>query len=365
MGEPPGGRDIAGVDARTAGSDAALAERVRAGEVRALAKAITLVESTRPGDRSAAIGLLEALPAPGSGTIRIGITGSPGVGKSTFIEAFGLRAVEAGHRIAVLTIDPSSRLAGGSILGDKTPHAQALAAPRGVHSPDPRWPYPRRRRAPHPGSHRALRGGGLRRDRGGDRRGGSVGDRGGRDDRPLPPPPRAARRGRAPGHQAGGDGARGPRARQQGGRHPGRRGGPDGRGVSERAPPHAPAHPGVDPDRRGVLRAHRKRHRAGVGAHPRVPRPPSRRPATGRRGAPPRPRSGSAKRSRRRCTNGCARTPASNRSPRAWRRRCGPAASPARPPPPAASSTPSSPPPPAPDPALSAFLERSITQLPP
>ena len=117
--------------------DAALVDRVRAGEVRALAKAITLVESTRSADRSTAIGLLEALPAPGSGSVRIGISGSPGVGKSTFIEAFGLRAVEAGHRIAVLTIDPSSRLAGGSILGDKTRMPELSQRPEAFIRPTP------------------------------------------------------------------------------------------------------------------------------------------------------------------------------------------------------------------------------------
>ena len=115
----------------------ALAGRVRAGEVRALARAITLVESTRSADRSTAIGLLEALPAPRSGSVRIGISGSPGVGKSTFIEAFGLRAVEAGHRIAVLTIDPSSRLAGGSILGDKTRMTELSQRPEAFIRPTP------------------------------------------------------------------------------------------------------------------------------------------------------------------------------------------------------------------------------------
>ena len=136
MADFPGGRDVAGADARTAGSAANLAERVRTGEVRALAKAITLVESTRPADRSAALGLLEALPAP-RGTLRIGISGSPGVGKSTFIEAFGLRAVEAAHRIAVLTIDPSSRLAGGSILGDKTRMTELSQRPEAFIRPTP------------------------------------------------------------------------------------------------------------------------------------------------------------------------------------------------------------------------------------
>ena len=127
---------LQGQDAAAPLSAAALAEGVRAGEVRALAKAITLVESTRPADRSEAISLLEALGAP-AGALRIGISGSPGVGKSTFIEAFGLRAIEAGHRIAVLTIDPSSRLAGGSILGDKTRMAELSQRPEAFIRPTP------------------------------------------------------------------------------------------------------------------------------------------------------------------------------------------------------------------------------------
>ena len=113
-----------------------LAQRVQAGEVRALAKAITLVESTRAADRNAALELLEALPAPG-GTVRIGISGSPGVGKSTFIEAFGLKVLDAGHHVAVLTVDPSSRLAGGSILGDKTRMAELSQRPEAFIRPTP------------------------------------------------------------------------------------------------------------------------------------------------------------------------------------------------------------------------------------
>ena len=96
--------------------------------------------------------------------MRIGISGSPGVGKSTFIEAFGLRAVEAGHRIAVLTIDPSSRLAGGSILGDKTRMAELSQRPEAFIRPTPPA-APSAGRAPHPRGDRALRGGGLRRRR--------------------------------------------------------------------------------------------------------------------------------------------------------------------------------------------------------
>jgi LAO/AO transport system kinase len=95
-------------------------ETLRSGNRRALAKAITLVESTRDSDRREAQQVLEqALPYAGN-SIRIGITGIPGVGKSTFIEAFGLHLVAQGKRVAVLAVDPSSPIAGGSILGDKT-----------------------------------------------------------------------------------------------------------------------------------------------------------------------------------------------------------------------------------------------------
>lgn len=91
-----------------------------AGQRRALAKAITLIESLRPQDRIAAQQLLEqVLPRTGR-SIRIGISGIPGVGKSTFIEAFGMELIRDGHRVAVLAVDPSSPVAGGSILGDKT-----------------------------------------------------------------------------------------------------------------------------------------------------------------------------------------------------------------------------------------------------
>jgi LAO/AO transport system kinase len=90
------------------------------GNRRALAKAITLVESKLEPDREQSQRVLEqVLPHSGS-SIRIGITGVPGVGKSTFIEAFGLYLVEQGKRVAVLAVDPSSPVAGGSIMGDKT-----------------------------------------------------------------------------------------------------------------------------------------------------------------------------------------------------------------------------------------------------
>ena len=97
-----------------------LAAAVRAGERRALARAITLIESTRPDHRRDAEALLERLLPHCGGAARLGISGAPGVGKSTFIEAFGLALAEAGHKIAVLAVDPSSARGGGAILGDKT-----------------------------------------------------------------------------------------------------------------------------------------------------------------------------------------------------------------------------------------------------
>jgi len=87
---------------------------------RALAKVITLLESTRVDHRLRADGLLDALPPAEGGSLRLGISGVPGVGKSTFIEALGLHLVQLGHRVAVLAVDPSSSVSGGSILGDKT-----------------------------------------------------------------------------------------------------------------------------------------------------------------------------------------------------------------------------------------------------
>lgn len=98
----------------------ALARAVREGERRALARAITLIESTRADHRAAACNLLEGVMPYSGNSIRLGISGVPGVGKSTFIEALGNHVIDAGHRVAVLTVDPSSAISGGSILGDKT-----------------------------------------------------------------------------------------------------------------------------------------------------------------------------------------------------------------------------------------------------
>ncbi len=87
---------------------------------RAIAKTITLLESTRPDHRARAEELLNALLPAGGRSFRLGISGVPGVGKSTFIEALGLHLLKLGHRVAVLAVDPSSSVSGGSILGDKT-----------------------------------------------------------------------------------------------------------------------------------------------------------------------------------------------------------------------------------------------------
>src|SRR6056297_2633166 len=97
-----------------------IAAGVRAGNIRALAKAITLVESRSADHSVAATTLLDELLPETGNSIRIGISGVPGVGKSTFIEELGLLLAQRGHKLAVLAVDPSSQLSGGSILGDKT-----------------------------------------------------------------------------------------------------------------------------------------------------------------------------------------------------------------------------------------------------
>ena len=97
-----------------------LVDDVVAGRRAAVSRAITLVESSRPEHRAQARELLAALPAPDRPAVRVGISGVPGVGKSTFIEALGGRLTGAGRRVGVLAVDPSSRRTGGSVLGDKT-----------------------------------------------------------------------------------------------------------------------------------------------------------------------------------------------------------------------------------------------------
>jgi LAO/AO transport system kinase len=114
-----------------------LAPRILAGDRRALARAVTLVESTRPDHRAEARALIEGLRGHGKQALRIGLSGTPGVGKSTFIEAFGMALVEAGLRVAVLAVDPSSSRSGGSILGDKTRMDRLSREPAAFIRPSP------------------------------------------------------------------------------------------------------------------------------------------------------------------------------------------------------------------------------------
>jgi LAO/AO transport system kinase len=114
-----------------------LAAAIRSGDRAALARAITMVESTRADHRDQAQQLLlELMPEAGRAQ-HIGITGVPGVGKSTTIEALGMYLIEAGHRVAVLAVDPSSTRTGGSILGDKTRMARLAVHPDAYIRPSP------------------------------------------------------------------------------------------------------------------------------------------------------------------------------------------------------------------------------------
>jgi LAO/AO transport system kinase len=114
-----------------------LAEAVRSGDRAALPKAITLVESTRTDHREQAQQLLLELMPDSGNAMHVGITGVPGVGKSTAIEALGMYLIEQGHRVAVLAVDPSSTRTGGSILGDKTRMAKLAVHPDAYIRPSP------------------------------------------------------------------------------------------------------------------------------------------------------------------------------------------------------------------------------------
>ena len=108
-----------------------------AGSRTALSRAITLVESTRADHRLASRELLIALSTAGGSAIRVGISGVPGVGKSTFVESLGSQLTAAGHRVGVLAVDPSSVRTGGSVLGDKTRMPTLAADPRAYIRPSP------------------------------------------------------------------------------------------------------------------------------------------------------------------------------------------------------------------------------------
>jgi LAO/AO transport system kinase len=114
-----------------------LAARVLAGDRRALARAITLVESRRRDHRALALELLDRVLGATGSSVRVAITGTPGAGKSTLIEALGGRLCDAGSRVAVLAVDPTSRRSGGSILGDKTRMAELARRPEAFIRPSP------------------------------------------------------------------------------------------------------------------------------------------------------------------------------------------------------------------------------------
>ncbi len=127
----------AGDPGDSASDEGVSAAGVLDGERRALARAITLIESTRPDHRAEAEALLaEVLPHTG-GAVRIGVSGAPGSGKSTFIETLGLHVLGQGHRVAVLAVDPSSTRSGGSILGDKTRMEELARSPDAFVRPSP------------------------------------------------------------------------------------------------------------------------------------------------------------------------------------------------------------------------------------
>jgi len=117
--------------------DRALAERLLDGDRRALAKAITLVESTRVDHGEQAAMLLEQIMPHTGNSIRLGVSGAPGVGKSTFIESLGNALTEWGHQVAVLAVDPTSAVSGGSILGDKTRMETLSVNPKAFVRPSP------------------------------------------------------------------------------------------------------------------------------------------------------------------------------------------------------------------------------------
>jgi len=112
-------------------------DAIRGGDRRAIARAITLIESKRPEQAARGQKILEKLVPYTGRAVRVGITGPPGVGKSTLIEALGLQLVEQGHRVAVLAVDPSSPVTGGSILGDKTRMERLAASSAAFIRPSP------------------------------------------------------------------------------------------------------------------------------------------------------------------------------------------------------------------------------------
>ena len=122
---------------RPATDPAQLAEQVLAGSRPAIARAITLVESSKPAHHAIAADLLRILRPHSGKAVRVGISGVPGAGKSTFIDALGRRLIEAGHKVAVLAVDPTSAKTGGSILGDRTRMGELAQSEQAFIRPSP------------------------------------------------------------------------------------------------------------------------------------------------------------------------------------------------------------------------------------
>jgi LAO/AO transport system kinase len=136
-GEPVRLQPGRAVRRRAADTPEALASALRAGDRGALARGITLIESRAGAHRAAAETLLNLLTPMAGGAMRVGVTGAPGAGKSTFIDALGVRLCDAGRRVAVLSVDPSSPVTHGSILGDKTRMENLARRPGAFIRPSP------------------------------------------------------------------------------------------------------------------------------------------------------------------------------------------------------------------------------------
>ena len=187
-----------------------------AAQRRAMAKAITLLESTRADHRARADALLNALLPHSGQSFRLGIRGVPGVGKSTFIEALGLWLIARGHRVAVLAVDPSSQRVRRLDPRRQDAHGAAVGARARLHPAQPGARHARRRGREDARGDAGVRGRRLRhRDRR-DRRRRPERDRGGRHDRHVRAAAAAQRRRRPAGDQEGRDGAGRPGGHQQG-----------------------------------------------------------------------------------------------------------------------------------------------------
>ena len=176
-----------------------LTSDIRAGDRTVLSRAITLIESKRADHRRTAAALTQALLGATGKAVRVGITGAPGVGKSTTIDALGSMLTGQGHKVAVLAVDPSSRRTGGLNPCRQDPHGAAGQRRQCLHPPLTCFRHARRRGGEDPRDHAGVRGGGLRRRarRNGRRR--PVGNRGRGHDRFLPRAHAARRRRRIAG----------------------------------------------------------------------------------------------------------------------------------------------------------------------